>query len=89
MGIVDGHRGAGLGSRLLEAILEWAAERGAHKVCLELWTHNTPALALYEKFGFEVEGHHPRHWRRNDGSLWDILSMGLVLDHDAPSGPAD
>jgi RimJ/RimL family protein N-acetyltransferase len=87
MGIVDGRRSAGLGSRLLEGILDWAREVGGFKVCLELWAHNTRALALYEKFGFVVEGRHPRHWRRNDGSLWDSLSMGLVLDHDAPGGP--
>ncbi len=87
MGLVEGQRGAGLGSQLLGAIIAWARERGAHKVHLEVWAHNRAALALYGKLGFVVEGRHPRHWRRNDGSLWDSLSMGLVLDHDSPGGP--
>jgi putative acetyltransferase len=87
MGIVDGYRSAGLGSRLLELVVDWAREQDAFKVCLEVWPHNAAALRLYERFGFVVEGRHPRHWRRNDGSLWDSLSMGLVLDHDSPGGP--
>lgn len=87
MGIVDGHRSTGLGTQLLAAVLGWAKHRGAHKVVLEVWPTNRRAIGLYEKFGFVVEGRHPRHWRRNDGSLWDSLSMGLVLDTDAPGGP--
>jgi RimJ/RimL family protein N-acetyltransferase len=87
MGIVDGHRSSGLGTQLMAAVIGWAKQRGAHKVTLELWPHNARAQGLYEKFGFVVEGHHRRHWRRNDGSLWDAVSMGLVLDEDAPGMP--
>jgi RimJ/RimL family protein N-acetyltransferase len=89
MGIVDGYRSMGIGTQLLAAVIGWAKHRGAHKVVLEVWPHNDRARGLYEKFGFQVEGHHPRHWRRNDGSLWDSVSMGLVLDVDAPGGPSD
>ena len=88
MGIVDGHRSSGLGTQLLAAAIGWAKHRGAHKVVLEVWPHNERAIGLYEKFGFAVEGRHPRHWRRNDGSLWDSVSMGLVLDEEAPGMPA-
>jgi RimJ/RimL family protein N-acetyltransferase len=87
MGIVDGHRSSGLGTQLLATIIGWARQRDAHKVLLEVWPHNARAIGLYEKFGFEVEGRHRRHWRRNDGSLWDSLSMGLVLDETAMGGP--
>ena len=88
MGIVDGHRSAGLGTQLLAAVIGWAKHRGAHKVTLEVWPHNIRAIGLYEKFGFTVEGRHPRHWRRNDGSLWDSVEMGLVLDTESPGIPA-
>jgi RimJ/RimL family protein N-acetyltransferase len=87
MGIVDGHRSAGLGTQLLAVVVGWAKQRGAHKVTLEVWSHNARAIGLYAKFGFVVEGRHRRHWRRNDGSLWDSVTMGLVLDEDAPGGP--
>jgi RimJ/RimL family protein N-acetyltransferase len=89
MGIVDGYRSMGIGTQLLAAAVGWAKHRGAHKLVLEVWPNNGRAIGLYEKFGFVVEGRHRRHWRRNDGSLWDQLSMGLVLDEDAPGGPLD
>ena len=87
MGIADGYRSVGLGTRLLEGVIDWARERGAHKVVLEVWPHNTRAIGLYEKLGFVVEGRYRRHWRRRDGSLWDSLQMGLVLDETSPGGP--
>jgi RimJ/RimL family protein N-acetyltransferase len=87
MGIVDGYRSAGLGTRLLTGVIGWARERGAHKVVLEVWPHNTRAIGLYEKLGFVVEGRYRRHWRRRDGSLWDAVMMGLVLDETSPGGP--
>jgi RimJ/RimL family protein N-acetyltransferase len=87
MAILDGYRSMGIGSGLLEAFIEWARERGAHKVELSLWPWNERARRLYEKFGFEVEGIRRRHWRRNDGSLWDDVSMALVLDEDSPGAP--
>ena len=89
MAIVDGYRSMGIGSGLLEAFIGWARERGAHKLELSLWPWNDRARRLYEKFGFEVQGTRRRHWRRNDGSLWDDVSMGLVLDEDAPGAPPD
>jgi RimJ/RimL family protein N-acetyltransferase len=87
MGIVDGHRSAGLGTRLLTGVIDWARQQGAHKVVLEVWPHNTRAIGLYEKLGFVIEARHRRHWRRRDGSLWDSVMMGLVLDEDSPGGP--
>jgi RimJ/RimL family protein N-acetyltransferase len=87
MAILDGYRSMGIGSELLGSLIEWARERGAHKVELTLWPWNERARALYEKFGFVVEGNRRRHWRRNDGSLWDDVAMGLVLDEDSPGAP--
>ncbi len=78
------HRGMGLGGQLLDAGLAWAKGAGAHKVALEAWTHNASALALYERRGFQLEGTLRRHFRRNNGELWDCHLMGLVLDHESP-----
>lgn len=77
-------RGRGVGSALIEAAIAWARSAGAHKVALQLWPHNRPALALYQKFGFEQEGRLRRHYRRRNGELWDALVMGLVLDEESP-----
>jgi RimJ/RimL family protein N-acetyltransferase len=74
-----GWRGRGVGSALLAAGIEWARGAGAHKVSLQVWPHNTAAIALYEKFGFQREGLLRRHYRRRNGELWDAIVMGLPL----------
>lgn len=84
MNVADGHRGQGIGAALVAAGIEWAREAGVHKVELEHWPWNHRARALYERFGFVEEGYRRRQYRRKDGSLWDSVVMGLVLDEDAP-----
>ena len=87
MAVIDGWRGRGVGSQLMEAALGWAKDQDAHKIELEVWPHNTGALRLYEKFGFVAEGRLRRHWRRANGELWDSIPMGLVLDETSPGSP--
>ncbi len=87
MGIVDGWRGRGVGTALLDRAMNWARSVGGHKVALSVWPHNSAGRALYEKFGFEVEGRRRRHWRRRNGELWDDIVMGRVLDDTAPGSP--
>lgn len=89
MAVIEGWRGRGVGRALMAAALDFAREKGAHKVTLQVWPHNTRAQALYERFGFEVEGRLRRHWRRRSGQLWDALLMGLVLDTTSPGSPYD
>jgi putative acetyltransferase len=78
-----------VGSALVAAALAAACASGAHKVALQAWPNNTAALSLYTKFGFVEEGRLRRHYRRRDGSLWDAVVMGLVLDERSPGGPPD
>lgn len=77
-------RHQGIGSRLVEACISWAAEHGAHKISCTVWPHNAVALALYRKYGFVDEARLRRHDRRRNGQLWDGIGMGLVLDWEAP-----
>jgi len=79
MMLLDGWRGRGIGTALLEAGIEWARAAGAHKVALEVWPHNEPALRLYRRAGFVEEGRKRRHYRRANGELWDAILMGLPL----------
>lgn len=73
-------RGKGLGSALLAASIDWAdAHPVVHKVTLQAWPHNTAALGLYAKHGFELEGTLRRHWRRSNGELWDSAVMSLLV----------
>ncbi|MGH8974401.1 MAG: GNAT family N-acetyltransferase, partial [Acidimicrobiia bacterium] len=81
------HRGAGVGSALVEAAVGWAREADAHKVILAVWPHNHAARGLYAKHGFVTEGTRRRQYHRRNGQLWDVVSMGLVLDESTPGGP--
>jgi RimJ/RimL family protein N-acetyltransferase len=72
-------RGRGVGTALVEAAIEWAKARGLHKLTLSVFPHNEAAIGLYRKFGFIEEGRHPKHIRRANGELWDLIDMGLPL----------
>jgi RimJ/RimL family protein N-acetyltransferase len=72
-------RGRGVGSALLRAAIEWARGQGLHKLCLEVFPHNTAAIAMYRKAGFAEEGRRVRQYRRASGELWDSIVMGLEL----------
>ena len=72
-------RGRGVGTALLQASIDWARDQGLHKLCLEVFAHNTAAIAVYRRCGFVEEGHRVRHYRRASGELWDSIVMGLPL----------
>jgi ribosomal protein S18 acetylase RimI-like enzyme len=79
MAVARPWRGRGVGSALLEAAIERARSDGLHKLALDVFPHNTAAIALYRKFGFVEEGRRAKHYRRASGELWDSVVMGLVL----------
>lgn len=49
-------RGRGIGRRLIEAAVEESRRQGARKLTLRVLAGNAPALRLYERTGFTVEG---------------------------------
>lgn len=78
--LVDrGWRGRGVGTALVAAAADWARGQGLHKLSLEVFAHNTAAIALYRKAGFTEEGRRVKQYRRANGELWDSIVMGLVL----------
>ena len=79
MAVAPRSRGRGVGSALLATAIEWARERGLHKLTLSVFPHNAAAIALYRKFGFVEEGRRVKQYRRASGELWDAIEMGLFL----------
>jgi ribosomal protein S18 acetylase RimI-like enzyme len=79
MAVAREWRGRGVGSALLGASIEWARERGLHKLSLGVFAHNAAGIALYRKFGFVEEGRRVKQYRRASGELWDAIDMGLLL----------
>ena len=54
LGIVPAHRGLGLGSALLRQSLRGFQSAGMNFVTLEVTSHNTGAVRLYERIGFRI-----------------------------------
>lgn len=69
----------GTGMHLVETFLDWAHGR-AETAFLEVREDNLPAIALYQKMGFEGVGSRRGYYRLTDGSRVDALVMtrGLV-----------
>ena len=55
------HRGQGIGTRLLAAILGLAAEQGVSRVSLSVERDN-PAFLLYKRYGFTTIGAQGNSW---------------------------
>lgn len=72
-------RGQGIGARLLEAAIDKARRKGITRVELTVRVDNLNAKALYERFGFVVEGLQ-RNSTRVDGEYSDAWAMALLLD---------
>jgi ribosomal protein S18 acetylase RimI-like enzyme len=49
-------RGRGLGSELVERVVEWAEDRGADAVTIWVNEANAAAIGLYERAGFTATG---------------------------------
>lgn len=76
--ILSEYRGLGLGTYLMEHLCEKAKEFGMKKIELDVRTDNLPAIRIYEKAGFEIEGY--RKAGINDkGTLVDLILMGRFL----------
>ncbi len=54
VGVVASHRRRGIGELLTGALLDRARAAGAREMVLEVIVQNEPAIALYEKLGFET-----------------------------------
>jgi len=80
MAVRDDWQGKGVGTALMEAALDLADNwLNLTRIELHVYVDNAPAIALYEKFGFEVEGTHRRFAFRN-GEYVDAYSMARLRD---------
>jgi putative acetyltransferase len=80
MAVRDDWQGKGVGTALMEAVLDLADNwLNLTRIELHVYVDNAPAIALYEKFGFEIEGTHRRFAFRN-GEHVDGYSMARVVN---------
>ncbi len=71
------HRRKGVARELLSDTFNFYEKMGALSVILEVRTTNVPAIALYEKLGFEIIRTRRNYYGRGKG---DAYVMGLALD---------
>lgn len=80
--LIPEERSKGLGCILMEELIKKAKENNIKKINLTVHRNNKPAIKLYEKFGFKVEG----LFKEEEGDE-DILSMALFLRSDVETIP--
>ncbi len=78
MAVRDDWQGKGVGTALMEAALDLADNwLNLTRIELRVYVDNSAAVALYERFGFEIEGTHRRMAFRNGGYV-DAHSMARI-----------
>ncbi|HEX5165963.1 MAG TPA: GNAT family N-acetyltransferase [Thermomicrobiales bacterium] len=80
MGVDQACQGRGIGTALLEALIDLADNwYNLRRLELEVYTDNEPALRLYKRFGFVIEGTHRAYaWREGDWA--DAYTMARLRD---------
>lgn len=78
MAVRDDWQGRGVGTALMQAAIELADKwLNLIRLELEVYVDNEPALRLYKKFGFEIEGT-AKKFAYRDGEYADVYLMARV-----------
>ena len=78
IGILAPYRGLGIGKKLLQAAIQKAEQKGLTRIELTVREKNKPAIALYKKFGFKIEGIH-KNGVCIEGKYENHVFMALLL----------
>ena len=70
--------GRGVGSRLMEMMMDFSKRSGISVVSLEVRADNERAISLYKKYGFETIGLYKKFFNIN-GEYHDAYLMQLLL----------
>jgi putative acetyltransferase len=75
----DAYVGKGIGTKLLTELVETSDKwLGLRRLELTVYVDNKSAIALYRKFGFEIEGTH-RAYSFRDGAFADAYCMARLI----------
>jgi ribosomal protein S18 acetylase RimI-like enzyme len=66
-------RGQGIGKALLEDALAWVEDAGFTRLELQVYARNQPAISLYEKAGFVLEGRRRAFIKEGETFLDDLV----------------
>lgn len=79
LAVATADRRQGTARRLIDAVRQFALERGASRVHLEV-RDNNPAYFLYVNAGFSLVGRRVGYYRGADGEAFDALTLSCSLD---------
>ena len=86
IGVREAFQARGVGARLLKTLIGAATVVfGLRRVQLTVFGDNDPAIKLYRRFGFEIEGRHRDFIRRGDGFV-DGYTMARLNERRARAG---
>lgn len=78
MMVHDDFHGRGIGTKLMEALIDLADNwYNIRRIQLEVYVDNEPAIKLYKKFGFEIEGR-LRDFSFRNGEYIDAYIMARI-----------
>ena len=78
MSVKHAWRRRGVGRALLTEAIAWAPTVEITRIELYVYVRNTPAIQLYEAFGFVQEGRRRNFIREGDGYLDDFVMARLL-----------
>lgn len=78
LGVVPDARRRGVGTRLLTHFLEDARQAGLRRLHLEVRDGN-PAVLLYRRHEFQVEGRRSKYYKGPHGQFYDALTMVRLI----------
>ncbi|MGA1870272.1 MAG: N-acetyltransferase family protein [bacterium] len=77
--VAPAYQGQGVGMKLMHHMHNWAKKNKIKKIWLATYSRNKPALNLYKRLGYEIEGIFVYDEFGHHG--WDhVVSMALMLD---------
>jgi len=78
MSVLQKHRSAGVGSALIDGLLEWSRNKRIRRIELKVFSNNLDAIRLYQRLGFREEGQKISavHVERE---YIDLIEMALML----------
>lgn len=79
-GIREKYRGQGIGTRFFKELDQWALENQIIRFELTVVADNEPAMHLYQKAGFKIEGTREQSMYI-DGQYYDEYYMAKVFPH--------
>jgi len=82
--VAEPHRRRGIASQLMQALVTLGRERQLKRILLEVRESNYGARALYERFGFQVNGRRRGYYSQPPE---DALLLALGLDCTLPCAP--